>query len=133
MLDWVGDSPLIDRISSYPTHAPQGKTTHAPLEKPHMPQGKNHARPPAKTMHPPAKTTHPPAKTTHAPPGSNHARPPEQPRTPPPLTESQTPVKILPSLTTFAGGNYQEITYYMYILNCKIIMDKKLQPTSLFF
>ena len=52
--------PLIDRISSYPTHAPPF-TMHGPLR---------HACP--FTMHPPSRCM--PAATTHAPP-HNHACP----------------------------------------------------------
>ena len=65
-------------------HAPQQKPCMPPQQKPCMP---------------------PPAKTMHAPPGATMHAPPEQPRMPPLLTESQTPVKIQPSQTTFAGGN----------------------------
>ena len=99
--------PLIDCISSYPTHAPLA-TTHALTT---MHASNNHACPPhhacpPATMHAPSNHPHPPA-TTHAPinhahphPPSNHALPPgnhthllatthtpPQPCMPPPWTD----------------------------------------------
>ena len=65
---------------------PPGKTTHTPLEKPHMPPGKNHACPPPRKnhacpprknhAHPPGKTMHAPQEKPHMPPSKNHACPP---------------------------------------------------------
>ena len=93
---------LIDRISSYPMHAPPKKnhtcppekTTHAPRKKPRMPPQKNHAHPLEKTMHTPRKNhACPPEKTTHAPQQKPRMPPPGATMHIPPVVDRQTPVK----------------------------------------
>ena len=83
-----------------------------PPEQPRMPPQSNHTCLPPRSNH-----TCPPWATTHAAPLEQPCTPsPEQPRMPPlratmhaPPVDRQTPVKTLPSQTSFAGGNKYDV------------------------
>ena len=81
------------RISSYPTHAPPGATTHAPPQTNHTHPREQPRMPPRATMHTPlGATMHAPPEQPHMPPRSNHTCPPratthapQSNHTPPPM------------------------------------------------